>query len=145
MKPVRAMPYVVVGLFGLYTLEFGPVGLLPVIIARFHVTVSEAGLLMSLFALTVAVCGPLLVLLSSRFDRKKVLIAALVVFTASGMLWAIAPNFRWLIALRIVPALLHPVFYAAALSTAVSLYPPAWTGPADASQGHAAACFHSCF
>jgi predicted MFS family arabinose efflux permease len=57
MNPMPIMPLIALGLFGLYTLEFGVVGILPAIIDRFHVTISEADLLLGLFALTVAALG----------------------------------------------------------------------------------------
>lgn len=126
------MPYIILGLFGLYTLEFGVVGILPMIVTRFDVSVSEAGLLMGLFALIVAVLGPFLVLFSSRFERKNVLIVALFGFSISSVLSAFAPNFATLMLLRIIPAMLHPVFFAAAFSTAVSLYPKERAGHATA-------------
>lgn len=126
------MPYIILGLFGLYTLEFGVVGILPMIVERFEISVSQAGLLMGLFALIVAVLGPFLVLFSSRFERKKVLIAALFGFSICSVLSAFAPNFATLMVLRIVPAMLHPIFFAAAFSTAVSLYPKARAGHATA-------------
>ncbi|MDQ0740290.1 MFS transporter [Pseudomonas sp. W4I3] len=128
----KSMPYIILGLFGLYTLEFGVVGILPMIVARFEVSVSHAGFLMGLFALIVAVLGPFLVLFSSRFDRKKVLIVALFGFSFCSVLSAFAPNFTTLMVLRVVPAMLHPVFFAAAFSTAVSLYPKARAGHATA-------------
>lgn len=126
------MPYIILGLFGLYTLEFGVVGILPMIVTRFDVSVSQAGLLMGLFALIVAVLGPFLVLFSSRFERKNVLIVALFGFSICSVLSAFAPNFATLMLLRIVPAMLHPVFFAAAFSTAVSLYPKERAGHATA-------------
>ena len=128
----KSMPYIILGLFGLYTLEFGVVGILPMIVARFEVSVSQAGLLMGLFALIVAVLGPFLVLLSSRFERKRVLIVALFGFSVCSVLSAFAPNFATLMVLRIVPAMLHPIFFAAAFSTAVSLYPKERAGHATA-------------
>jgi len=128
----KSMPYIILGLFGLYTLEFGVVGILPMIVARFEVRVSQAGLLMGLFALIVAVLGPFLVLLSSRFERKRVLIVALFGFSVCSVLSAFAPNFATLMVLRIVPAMLHPIFFAAAFSTAVSLYPKERAGHATA-------------
>lgn len=128
----KSMPYIILGLFGLYTLEFGVVGILPMIVTRFDISVSQAGLLMGLFALIVAVLGPFLVLFSSRFERKKVLIAALFGFSICSVLSAFAPNFATLMVLRIVPAMLHPVFFAAAFSTAVSLYPKEQAGHATA-------------
>lgn len=123
ISPMRSMPYIILGLFGLYTIEFGVVGILPVIVDRFDISVSQAGLLMGLFALIVAVCGPFLVLLASRFERKKVLVGALFAFSACSVLSAYAPSFTVLMLLRVVPALLHPIFFAAAFTTAISLYP----------------------
>jgi predicted MFS family arabinose efflux permease len=123
INPVAAMPAIMLGLFGLYTLEFGVVGLLPIIVERFGVTVSEAGWLMGLFALIVALLGPFLVLVSSRYDRKKVLIGALFGFALCSVLSAWAGTFPTLLLLRIVPALLHPVFFSAAFAAAASLYP----------------------
>jgi DHA1 family inner membrane transport protein len=117
------MPYLALGLFGLYTLEFGVVGILPIIIERFHATVPQAGLLLGLFALTVAALGPFLVLFSSRFDRKKVLTVALFTFAACSVLSAFAPNLSALFVLRVISAVLHPMFYSAALAAAISLYP----------------------
>lgn len=123
IKSAAAMPAIMLGLFGLYTLEFGVVGILPVIVERFGVTVSQAGLLMGLFALIVAIFGPFLVLVSSRHNRKKVLVFALAGFSVCSALSAFAPNFSSLMALRIVPALLHPIFFSAAFTAAASLYP----------------------
>ena len=77
IKPMSVMPFIILGLFGLYTLELGVVGILPMIVERFGVSVAQAGLLMSLFALIVALCGPFLVLVFSRFDRKHVLVGVI--------------------------------------------------------------------
>jgi predicted MFS family arabinose efflux permease len=118
-----SMLYIILGLFGLYTLELGVVGILPEIVERFGVTVAQAGLLMGLFALIVAVSGPFLVLFSSRYDRKKILTLSLFGFAICSALSAYAPDFTTLMALRVVPAMLHPVFFSAAFAAAVSLYP----------------------
>lgn len=123
IKPMSVMPFIILGLFGLYTLELGVVGILPMIVERFGVTVAQAGLLMSLFAFIVAMSGPFLVLVFSRFDRKKVLVGALLCFSVSSVFSAYAPNYSTLMALRILPAMLHPVFFSAAFAAAISLYP----------------------
>lgn len=130
MKPVGAMPFIVIGLFGLYTLEFGVVGILPALIEHFGVTVSEAGRLTGLFALTVAVLGPGLVLISSRLARKTALVGSLAMFALCSLLSAFAHNFVWLLVLRIVAALFHPMFYATALATTISLFSAGRTGRA---------------
>lgn len=124
------MPFIVLGLFGLYTLEFGVVGILPALIQSFHVTVEHAGQLTGLFALTVAIVGPALVLFSSRLPSKPMLIISLAMFAGCSFLSAVVPVFTWIVALRIIAALFHPMFYAAALGTATSLYPPERAGRA---------------
>lgn len=123
MNAPRSLFFIALGLFGLYALEFGVIGILPVIIERFDITVAQAGWLVGLFALVVAVCGPFMVLGLSRFNRRRVLVGSLFVFAVCSVLSAWAPNFATLMALRIVPALLHPVFFSLAFAAAVSLYP----------------------
>ncbi len=122
-KPLAVMPFIILGLFGLYTLELGVVGILPLIVERFGVTIAQAGLLMSVFAIVVAASGPFLVLLASRFERRRVLTVSLFCFSVCSILSAFAPNYATLMGLRILPALLHPVFFSAAFAAAVSLYP----------------------
>lgn len=119
-----ALFFIALGLFGLYAVEFGVVGLLPSIVQRYHVSVAQAGWLVSLFAGVVAVCGPVMVLWLSRFDPRKVLVGALLVFALCSLLSAYAPSFALLAALRLPSALLHPVFFATAFAAAVALYPP---------------------
>ncbi len=123
IRPLGPMLCIILGLFGLYTLELGVVGILPMIVARFHVSVAQAGLLMGLFALIVAISGPFLVLVSSRYDRRRILVGALLGFSVCSVASAYAPNFSTLMALRVLPAMLHPVFFSAAFAAAVSLYP----------------------
>jgi predicted MFS family arabinose efflux permease len=130
MNAVKAIGFIVLGLFGLYTLEFGVVGILPMIMERFAISTSRAGLLMGLFALTVAVLGPGLVLVSSRLQHKKILVVSLLVFAVSSLVSAFTRNFDLLLSLRVVAAIFHPMFYTAALASAVALYPPEQSGRA---------------
>jgi predicted MFS family arabinose efflux permease len=130
MNAVKAIGFIVLGLFGLYTLEFGVVGILPMIMERFAISTSRAGLLMGLFALTVAVLGPGLVLVSSRLQHKKILVVSLFVFAVSSLFSAFTRNFDLLLSLRVVAAIFHPMFYTAALASAVALYPPEQSGRA---------------
>jgi predicted MFS family arabinose efflux permease len=130
MNAVKAIGFIVLGLFGLYTLEFGVVGILPMIMERFAISTSRAGLLMGLFALTVAVLGPGLVLVSSRLQHKKILVVSLAVFAISSLFSAFTHNFNLLLSLRVVAAIFHPMFYTAALASAIALYPPERAGRA---------------
>lgn len=99
--------FIALGLFGVYCIEFGVVGILPQIITRYGISTAQAGWLVGVFALTIALFGPLLVLLASRFNRKRMLLIALAVFAAASALAAQADSFAMLMLLRILPALFH--------------------------------------
>ena len=66
-----------IGVFGILNTEMGVVGLIPYVAARYGVSVPDAGLLVSGFALVVAVAGPTMPLLFSRVNRKAVMLLAL--------------------------------------------------------------------
>jgi DHA1 family inner membrane transport protein len=57
------------GVFGILNTEFGIVGLLPVIADHFHITITRARSLVSLFALAVAISGPILIV--SNFETSR--------------------------------------------------------------------------
>ncbi|MDU9035682.1 MFS transporter [Pseudomonas corrugata] len=123
MKMFNPLFFIALGLFGVYTIEFGVVGILPVIIERYSVSASEAGYLVGLFALIIAVFGPFMVLLLSRYNRKRVLTLSLFIFAGSSALSAYAPNYGSLAVLRIIPAFFHPVYFSLAFVAVASLYP----------------------
>ena len=64
----------VIGVFSILNTEMGIVGILPAISAQYEVSLTVAGLLVSLFALAIAIAGPIMPMLMSRFKRKKVII-----------------------------------------------------------------------
>lgn len=123
-RAVLAVPVLALGVFGIITTEMGVVGVLPALAQRLGVAPATAGWLVGAFALTVAVTGPVGVLLASRLRRKAVLASALAVFAASNALYAVSDRFPVVLAFRILPALFHPVFFALALTAATRLAPP---------------------
>lgn len=123
MRLIHPIFFIALGLFGLCTIEFGVVGLMPEIMDRFNVTEARAGQLTGIFALVVAVCGPLLVLIFSRFNRKMMLLIALAFFTVSSFLSAFMVDFNMLLLVRMIPALFHPVYFSLAFVSAIALYP----------------------
>ncbi|HJX79997.1 MFS transporter [Glutamicibacter sp.] len=119
-----ALFFITLGLFGLYLIEFGVVGILPTIMNRFDITILESSWLLGSFALIVAVCGPFLVLIVGRFDRRLLLALSLLVFGLVSVASAFAPSFAVLLAIRIPGALLHAVFFSVAFTTVRALFPP---------------------
>ncbi len=102
------------GAFGIITTEFGIIGIMPAIAKHFQVSIDTAGWLLSGFALTIALTGPFAVLLTSSINRKWMMCLVLFTFVLSNILSAISPNFTVLMIARIIPAFLHPVFWAVA-------------------------------
>ena len=123
MRIFHPILFIALGLFGLCTIEFGVVGLMPEIMDRFNVSEARAGQLTGIFALVVAICGPVLVLLFTRFDRKLILLIALAVFTISSFASAFVSDFNTLLFVRMVPALFHPIYFSLAFVSAMALYP----------------------
>lgn len=108
------------GFIGVITTEFGVIGILPQIADHYQISIDKAGILLSAFALVIALTGPFMTLLMSGFDRKKVMLAAISIFLITGIVSAFSPPFWLLILVRILPAFLQPVYIATALSVAVS-------------------------
>ncbi|MBR8654744.1 MFS transporter [Achromobacter sp. Marseille-Q0513] len=116
--------------FTILTTEFLIVGLLPGLARDLDVTVSQAGLLVTLFAFTVAATGPLLTALMANIERKRLFIGVLILFGLSNALAMAAPNIWVMAVARFVPALALPVFWSLASATAVELVGPAHAGRA---------------
>lgn len=108
------------GVFGIINTEMGVVGIIPQIAERFDVTVSTAGLCVSVFALVVSVAAPVLPLLFSGINRRTMMLAALTLFVASNILSMVTDSFAVLLAARALPAFLHPVYVAMAFTLAAA-------------------------
>lgn len=119
-KPSNAlMTFILaVGVFGILNTEMGVVGIIPQVAQRFAVSVPDAALLVSGFALIVAIAGPTMPLLFSKMNRKTVMLLALGVFTMCNAAAVFAPSFEVLLALRVIPAAFHPLYVSMALSVA---------------------------
>lgn len=109
-----------VGVFGIINTEMGVIGILPLIAGKFHVTVPEAGWTVSMFALVVAISAPVMPLLFSGVNRKRVMLLTLAVFTASNVVSMLTSNFTVLLVARALPAFLHPVYVSMAFTVAAA-------------------------
>ena len=110
-----------VGVFGILNTEMGFIGILPYIAERYDVTIVHAGLLISLFALGVAIAGPTMPLIFSRVNRKYLMIFVLGLFTVCNTISVFAQNFNLLLAVRVLPAFFHPVYCSMAYTVAAQL------------------------
>lgn len=111
------------GAFGIGTTEFSPMGLLPVIADGVHVSIPQAGMLISAYAIGVMVGAPVMTLLLARWPRRKALIALMSIFTIGNLLSAVAPDYTTLLLARLVTSLNHGAFFGLGSVVAASLMP----------------------
>ncbi|MDM5360741.1 MFS transporter [Peribacillus sp. ACCC06369] len=109
-----------IGVFGILTTEMGVIGILPSIAEHFDISVAKAGLLVSLFALTVAISAPIMPILFSGINRKKIMLLVLGIFVIGNIVSIFASNFTVLLIARVIPAVFHPIFCSLALTVAAT-------------------------
>ncbi|MCF2949101.1 MFS transporter [Paraglaciecola aquimarina] len=109
--------------FAIGTTEFVIVGLLPTMAQDLNVSIPSAGLLVSLYALGVAIGAPVLTALTGRWNRKHVLLFVMGLFVIGNLIAWQAPSFSALIVARILTGLAHGVFFSIGSTIATGLVP----------------------
>jgi multidrug resistance protein len=112
------------------TTEILPVGLLPDIGATFAVSDAVTGLLVSLYAVMVAVLAVPLTFATSRFGRKPLLLTTLLGYALSNALVAAAPVFAVVVIGRTVGGITHALFFSLVIGYAPRLVSRADVGRA---------------
>jgi DHA1 family inner membrane transport protein len=112
------------GAFGIGTTEFVIMGLLLQVSADLQVSIAATGLLISGYALGVAIGAPLLTVATRKLPRKTVLLALMAIFTLGNLACALAPSYEWLMAARVVTSLAHGTFFGVGSVVATGLVPP---------------------
>lgn len=112
-----------VSAFAIGTTEFISVGLLPLIAGDLHISVTTAGLTVSLYALGVTFGAPILTAVTSRMSRKALLLWIMVIFIIGNSLAASAVSIEVLLAARVISAFSHGVFMSIGSTIAADLVP----------------------
>jgi len=107
--------------FAIGTTEFVIVGLLPTMAEDLNVSLPSAGLLVSLYALGVAVGAPVLTALTSSWNRKHLLLALMGLFVIGNLVAWQAPSYEALMSARIITGLAHGVFFSIGSTIATGL------------------------
>jgi DHA1 family inner membrane transport protein len=110
--------------FAIGTTEFVIVGLLPGISIDLGVGLPRAGLLVTGYALGVALGAPPVAALTARWNPYASLTMLMVVFMAGNLLCAVAPSYGWLMIGRIVASLTHGAFFGIGATVAAALVAP---------------------
>lgn len=112
------------GGFGIGVGEFVPMGLLPEIADSFGTSITNAGHVVSAYALGVVVGAPAIAIFGARLPRRGLLVWLMVAFAVGNLLSAIAPSYPSLVAARFVTGLPHGAFFGVAALVAASLAGP---------------------
>ena len=107
--------------YAIGTTEFVIVGLIPTIAGQLNVTVPSAGLLVTLYAIGVAIGAPVLTALTGRVPRKMLLVGLMVLFTLGNLLAWQSPSYESLVVARLLTGLAHGVFFSVGSTIATSL------------------------
>ncbi|MDC9588939.1 hypothetical protein PSI23_06310 [Xenorhabdus sp. XENO-10] len=75
-----------IAVFGIITTEIAVIGLLPQLEAQLNVTPTQVGFFVSVYAIVVAVTGPFITLILSRYNKKYVLLTILLLFVISNLI-----------------------------------------------------------
>ena len=110
--------------FAIGTTEFVIVGLLPSVAADTGTSLSQAGLLVTGYALGVAIGAPPLATLTAKAAPYKALSGLMLLFILGNAICAMAPGYGWLMAGRIVASLTHGAFFGLGATVAAALVPP---------------------
>lgn len=109
--------------FAIGTTEFVIVGLVQTIAEQLSISLPSAGLLVSIYALGVAIGAPVLTALTGKLPRKQLLMALMVLFTIGNLLAWQAPGYMTLVIARLLTGLAHGVFFSIGSTIATSLVP----------------------
>jgi DHA1 family inner membrane transport protein len=112
-----------VAAFAIGTTEFVIMGLLPEVAPDLKVSIPSAGMLVSGYALGVAVGAPLLAAFTAKMERKHALLLLMGLFILGNALCAIAPNYDVLMVARVVAAFCHGSFFGIGAVVAAHLVP----------------------
>lgn len=110
--------------FAVCTSELIIAGVLPALAADFAVDIPTAGLLITGYALGVAVASPILALITTGLSRRFLLIGVMAVFVAATGLCAISNSYWMMLVARLLVSCCHGLFFGVAIVIATRLAPP---------------------
>lgn len=124
LSPNLTLFALAINAFAIGSTEFISVGLLPMLVKSFHVTLAQAGLTVSLYALGVTIGAPLLTVLTGKWNRRNLMLGIMLLFISGNLLAAFAPTFSILLVGRILAALAHGIFMSVSTVIAADVVEP---------------------
>jgi MFS transporter, DHA1 family, inner membrane transport protein len=113
-----------VGGFAIGTTEFVTMGLLPQISDGVEVSISQAGHVISAYALGVVVGAPVLAFFGAKWPRRGLLVVLMGAYALFNALSAVATSFEMLAVARFLDGLPHGGYFGVASLVAASMVAP---------------------
>ncbi|ALA40460.1 chemotaxis protein [Paenibacillus peoriae] len=121
MKNKRIIYVLALAVFLIGTIEYIITGVIEMIAVDLGVSTSEAGLLVTGFALAAAIVAPILIALTINADRKKLLMTTLGVFIASNGLMFVDLAYETVLWIRIIQGASGGIATVVAMAVATRL------------------------
>ncbi|MFJ8896279.1 MFS transporter [Leifsonia sp. NPDC102414] len=112
------------------TSEMIPTGLLPDMSSSLGVSEAQIGLLVTVFAFTVVITSTPLTALTKRWPRHAMIVGILIALGLSNALTAVAPDYGFVVASRILGGVAHGLFWSIVGAYAGHLVPKEQIGRA---------------
>jgi MFS transporter, DHA1 family, inner membrane transport protein len=126
----RRLFVLTLGMFAIGTDSFVVAAILPSVSQSLNTTISLAGQMVTVYALSFGIFAPVVAALAAAWSRKFLLVAAMFVFVVGNAITAIAPDLNAVLASRVIAGLGAAMFAPTALAAAASLVPPERRGRA---------------
>ncbi|NMX66186.1 MFS transporter [Pseudomonas sp. WS 5111] len=116
--------------FAIGTAEFVIAGILPQVAESLAISEGQTGSLITAYALSIVVGGPLLTLWLSRFEKRNVLLGLMVLFIVDNLITALSQDYTVLLISRVLAGLTQGPFYGIGAVVATRLVAPQMAGRA---------------
>ncbi|RIW38353.1 MFS transporter [Bacillus salacetis] len=100
-------------------------GILPAIAKDFNISLSSAGQLITVFALIYAVAGPVLLVMTSKVERKRLYLISLFIFFTGNLITYFSSSFALMMAARVLTAMSTALIVVLSLTIAAKIVTPA--------------------
>ncbi|MBO0817691.1 MAG: MFS transporter, partial [Actinobacteria bacterium] len=129
-RRTAALAALALSAFVVGTSELVVVGLLPLIARDVHVSIAGSGQLVTAYALGIAIGGPILSALTTRLNRRRLLLLTVTAYIAGNALTAASADMTMVLVVRVATGAVHGLFIGVASIVAAGLVPPEQRGRA---------------
>lgn len=109
------------GIFAMVTSEFQISGMVNIMASDLNVSISQIGYLVSIYAIAMAIGGPLLTVIFLKKNPKTVLIILFILFIIGESLGAISQSYSLLIFARLITGAVSGAFFGTAIAICVQV------------------------